>query len=234
MKGTNRHSIPCYAGGWRACPCLTSGGSQEFYGREFKVNRDVLIPRPETEILVERVLEELSAGVLVDVGTGSGAIATTLACEARSLDLQIVAIDRSLAALAVARENAENLAGARRIRFLHADLLSAIGGASRLHFVVANLPYVSENEWGRLQREVRDFEPKAALVPSQESTSALRRRLIRQCCERLVASGRVYLEVGAGQAGLARQELLAAGFRRVQIVNDYAGIGRVVTGQWRG
>ena len=202
-------------------------GEEEFYGRVFRVNPSVLIPRPETEDLVGAVLREEPRGLVVDVGTGSGAIAITLAVEIGAR-VGCIGVDRSGAALAVARENARRLGAA--VRFVQGDLLAPFGG--RAAAIVANLPYVTRFEYPRLSRDVLCHEPRAALVPERESVDAMRRRLVRQASRRLLPAGLLALEVGAGQAGRARDDLLSTGFDAVRILPDLAGIGRVVKGRW--
>ena len=131
-------------------------GRQEFYGREFRVTPDVLIPRPETELVVETALK-LGARRIVDVGCGSGAIAVTLRMETQA---QVYGTDISAAALGVARDNAQRLGAA--VDFVQCDLLAGIADAS-MDLIVSNPPYVPDGERAGLQREVRDYEPDAAL-----------------------------------------------------------------------
>src|SRR3990172_2547021 len=152
-------------------------GSWEFYGREFRLTRETLIPRPETEGLVEGVVdawrrESRGAGKILDVGTGCGAIAVTLAAELPPADL--LAVDVSAGALAVARENARALGVADRVRFFRADGYSALKRGYRFDVVVSNPPYVSEKEWDSLPREVREFEPARALVSGPDGLAVVR------------------------------------------------------------
>ena len=154
-------------------------GRKEFYGREFAVTRDTLIPRPETELLIDLALEHAAARgkgdgtpaghtplCFADMGAGSGCIAVTLALELPAW--RGVALDISPAALAVARKNAARL-GAGALHFVHADFSAPPLGAATLDMLVSNPPYVSAAEYAEVSREVRDFEPKSALVPGRRS-----------------------------------------------------------------
>ncbi|HET6164133.1 MAG TPA: peptide chain release factor N(5)-glutamine methyltransferase [Planctomycetota bacterium] len=205
-------------------------GEREFFGRRFAVRAGVLIPRPETEHLVEVALAERAAGLFVDLCTGSGAVGVTLAAERAAL--RVVAIDLSRHAVACARANAAALGVAERVSVVHGDLLAALAAAPRIDGVVANPPYVEPADFDRLDPSVQRFEPRMALVPS-ESSARFRERLIGEAAARLREGGLLAVEVGAGQAGVARDQLLAAGFRAVRITNDLAGIGRVVSGRRR-
>jgi len=205
-------------------------GARDFYGRSFALRAGVLVPRPETEHLVEAALAHVARGLVADVGTGSGALAVTLAAE-RPAALRLVALDVSPVALACARANAAAHGVGARVAFVLGDLLSAIAPGPTLAAVVANPPYVEPLDWAALPREVQKFEPWWALTPGRESAAAFRGRLIEQAAARLAPGGWIGIEVGAGQAGVARDQLRAAGFRDVAIVNDLASIGRVVHGR---
>ena len=173
-------------------------GRQEFYGRYFRVKPSVLIPRPETEYIIEAVLDiQGTRGLpprplsMIDVGTGSGCIAVTLALELPGT--QIFAGDVSFEALLVARENAATLGAP--VRFVCMDVLDAI--QTRFDFIVSNPPYVRRSELSRLQREVREHEPHVALF-SPEDELAIYRRLIVGAEEMLKSGGHVIMEVGIG------------------------------------
>jgi release factor glutamine methyltransferase len=194
---------------------------QEFYGREFRVTPDVLIPRPETELLVEMVLRlRPRIGTLIDVGTGSGAIAITV-IQALSPALAI-ATDLSAEALAVARDNAR--AHAADIRFLQADLLAPIAD-SVADVIVSNPPYVPLTDLPEMQKEVRDHEPHVALFAG-ESGMAIYDRLVPQALRVLKPGGLLALELGFGLA--EKVGALVHGWRAVQIFPDLAGIPRVL------
>jgi release factor glutamine methyltransferase len=173
-------------------------GRQEFYGRYFRVNPAVLIPRPETEYIIEAVLElQGTRGLpprplsIIDVGTGSGCIAVTLALELPGTN--VFAGDVSFEALLVARENAATLGAP--VRFVCMDVLDAL--QTRFDFIVSNPPYVRRGELSRLQREVREHEPHVALF-SPEDELAIYRRLVVGAEEMLNSGGHIIMEVGIG------------------------------------
>lgn len=205
-------------------------GEQEFYGLPMRVTPDVLIPRPETEHLVEAALARLPrdrAVQIADVGTGSGAIAVALA-HARPL-AQVTALDISPAALGVARQNAERHGVADRVRLVESDLLSAVRG-ERFAAVVANPPYVAENE--ELEPQVRDYEPHAALFAGPTGLEVYR-RLIPEAWEVLEPGDWLLMEIGHGQRD-AIMELLGSaghGWDAVSFVEDLQGIPRVAIAQ---
>ncbi|HEX3174384.1 MAG TPA: peptide chain release factor N(5)-glutamine methyltransferase [Solirubrobacterales bacterium] len=195
-------------------------GRKGFRRIELEVDRRVLVPRPETELLVELALE-LAPRRVLDVGTGSGAVALAIADELRGCG--IAATDTSAAALEVARANAARLGLTARV-----DFIAGMLPGDHLHFdlLLANLPYVSEAEWAGLEPEVTEWEPREALLAGPDGLDAIRS---------LVAVARgvapvVALEVGAGQAPAAADLLLEAGFGEVETRADLAGIPRVVKG----
>ncbi len=199
-------------------------GQRAFFGRRFRVTPAVLDPRPETETLVEAALEGPFAQVL-DLGTGSGAILLTLLAErpgARGLG-----VDLSPAALAVARDNRDQLGLAGRARLALSDWLSAVSG--RFDLVVCNPPYIDAADHDRLDPDVRDWEPAMALTPGPDGLSVYR-ALIPQLCRVLADPGRALFEVGAGQAQAVAEMLRRAGFVDVAIRQDLDGRGRVVGG----
>ena len=201
-------------------------GETEFYGLPFRVSREVLIPRPETEHVVERVLElatQFRAPRILDVGTGSGAIAVAVA---RHLpQTTITATDCSLAALEIARQNAARNEVAARIRFLHGDLLSPVA-EERFDIIVSNPPYVAEADRATLTVEVREFEPAMALFASGDGL-AIYRRLIPQGCAALVPGGWMVLEIGYGQQAAVHALLEQSGYREIAFTADLQGIPRV-------
>ena len=194
---------------------------QEFFGREFRVTPDVLIPRPETELLAEVVLKmNRAAGELaIDAGSGSGAIAVTLALDS---GLRVVGTDVSLPALEVARSNAQRLQA--RVQFVAGDLLVSFADESA-DVVVSNPPYVPEADRGSLQREVRDWEPALALFGGEDGTDFYK-RLIPQSVRVLKRGGVLAMEIGFGQARAVSE--LALGWRNVRLIPDLAGIPRVL------
>ncbi len=201
-------------------------GETEFYGLPFRVTPDVLIPRPETEHLVEKVGELaplFRKPRIVDVGTGSGAIAIALAHEWPSAI--VTAVDTSEPALAVARENAERVGFASRIRFLHGDLLTPVA-CERFDIVVSNPPYVSSADRDSLAVEVREFEPAVALFASNDGLD-IYRRLIPSAFAVLEAGGFIALEIGCGQEPAIRSLLVSAEFAQIEFVSDLQSIPRV-------
>ena len=202
-------------------------GVQEFYGRPFRVDRSVLIPRPETEHVVEAVLELAGpdAGPVVDVGTGSGCIGVTLALEIGGS--RVVLTDVSRDALRVAKNNARRLGA--RVTVACMDGLSACRG--RVRCVVANLPYVREDEHAGLQREVREHEPRIALVPAG-GPGRFYERLIRESRDRLVEGGLLVLEIGFSMETQVRG-LFGAEWRLLPTRADLAGIPRVIAARRR-
>lgn len=193
--------------------------TQEFYGRDFRVTPDVLIPRPETEHLVTAVLERVTPGaVVVDVGTGSGAIAVSVALESRA---EVFATDLSLAALNVAAGNARSLNAG--VAFVCCDLLSAIAAAD---IVASNPPYVGLNEAEGLQREVRDHEPHLALFAGEDG-NVIYRRLVTDAERVLRPGGWLMLELGYRSLD-AVHAMLQGGWGDVSAADDLAGIPRVL------
>ena len=204
-------------------------GAREFYGRRFQVDRRVLIPRPETEHLVEAVLErDLPDGArMLDIGTGSGCLALTLALERPAWG--VTATDRSVAALAVAASNRRLLGAEGRVRLVAADLAGALR-LGRFDLVVANPPYIAPHERAGLQREIRLFEPDLALYaptdapgdpapPVRAETlggTSVTRRLLRQLAG-LSAGAVVALEVGRGQAEEISLAAVELGFRVLDV-----------------
>lgn len=201
-------------------------GQQEFYGLAFNVTPAVLIPRPETEHLVEAVLKLLPTDqplTIVDVGTGSGAIAIALAVHLPKAS--ITALDISPEALKIAEANAREHSVADRVRFLKSDLLAALNsGPDALDAIVSNPPYVPEIDRGTLHPQVRDHEPATALFAG-ESGLDIYRRLIPQAHKSLKPNGLLALEIGHGQqADLAA---LLADWQKVCFINDLQDIPRV-------
>ena len=206
-------------------------GVADFAGAELKVDRRALIPRPETEILVEKLLEKLPPGDgwILDVGTGSGAIA--IAAILRRPGLRAVGIDRSAAALELAAENAARHGLGERLRLVRSRSLSAFRGPiPDLLAIVANPPYVPSGDIPGLPREVRDFEPREALDGGVEGLDAFRELIPRTPA--LLAPGRwLVTEVGHDQAAAVGALMADAGFARVEYAADYHGIQRIVMGE---
>ena len=197
-------------------------GTQEFYGRSFAVTPAVLIPRPETEHLVESALALHAAPKrILDIGTGSGILAITLALELPNAI--VIATDTSAEALAVARQNAAALGAIDRIHFVESDLFAALAD-ERFDCIVANPPYVATDEV--LEPQVRDYEPVTALYAGEDGL-ALYRRLIPQAFEHLEPGGHLLLEIGHGQRDAVAGLLRAGSFEGIRFIDDLQGIPRV-------
>jgi release factor glutamine methyltransferase len=192
---------------------------QEFYGREFKISRDVLIPRPETELLVEVAMKIPAGEVVLDIGTGSGAIAITLSLELRR---RVIATDLSSEALQVAKANAAKLGA--DVDFIEGDLFKCIAdGVADL--VVSNPPYVALDDRATLQREVRDWEPSLALFGGRNGL-CIYERLIPEAWRVLKPGGTLALELGAGQSEAV--SALVSTWSNIQFFPDLAGIMRAL------
>lgn len=207
-------------------------GETEFYGLPFRVTPAVLIPRPETEHLVEKVIV-LASGFdtqrIVDIGAGSGAIAVALAHHLPNA--RVATTDVSDAALAVARENAERNQVLDRISFLQGDLLTPVAG-ERFDLIVSNPPYVALRDHDSLSVEVRDYEPYLALFAGEDGLDVYR-RLIPDAYRALALGGFIVLEIGYGQSDAVGDLLNAAGFTQVEFTTDLQGILRVAAAQRR-
>ena len=202
-------------------------GRQEFFSRDFVVDPCVLIPRPETERLIEIVLGRLrpiQRPRILDVGTGSGVIAVTLALELPGA--QVFATEVSAAALEVAKENARRLGVGERIEFRSGDLVAPFAG-ERFDLVVSNPPYVPTGEIAGLSPEVRDHEPRVALDGGADGLE-LYRRLAACVDEVLVERGWLAVEIGFGQGDAVRRMFSQSGSTAVEVERDLAGIERVV------
>jgi len=196
-------------------------GRQEFYGRDFRVTSDVLIPRPETEHLVEASISRIQPrDLVVDVGTGSGAIAITLALETAG---HVFATDISTAALNVAQSNARELSA--HVGYLACDLLSALREDS-INVLVSNPPYVPQTDQPSLQREVRDYEPHVALFAGPSGLE-LYQRLIADAARVLRPHGWLLLELGYNSLDPVRA-MLEHGWTDIDVIPDLAGFPRVL------
>ena len=221
-------------------------GEREFYGRRFTVAPAVLIPRPETELLCEAVLERLSGAdcpkgaSVLDLGTGSGAIAVTLACERP--DLHVTAVDASAAALRVAEANAArwivsgrasegpNGPAASRVRLLESDWFAALAG-ERFDFIVSNPPYIAEQDAHLNQGDLR-YEPRMALAGGQDGMTAIE-HIARHALAHLNPNGWLLFEHGWTQGEQSRQALSTNGFGDVTTIRDLNDRERVSYGCWR-
>ena len=200
-------------------------GVQDFFGREFRVTPDVLIPRPETELLVEAALE-FSATSLCDVGTGSGCIAVTLLCELP--EARAVAIDKSPAALEIAKLNARAHNVSDRARFVTSDCFDALNPSEfQFDLIASNPPYVAEAIVAGLQREVRDHEPMIALSPGPDGLSIIR-RLLQDAPSFLTPKGHLIMEIGFDQGEAVQRLINEEQWHLVDLRPDLQGIPRIV------
>jgi release factor glutamine methyltransferase len=205
-------------------------GFREFFGREFAVSSGVLIPRPETELLVDIALrQKVGAGTAVtarilDLGTGSGCLAITLALEIPQA--QVTALDASEAALHIARQNAQRLGA--QLRLLHSDWFSALAD-ERFDLIVANPPYIADADPHLATGDLR-YEPHGALASGSDGLEAIR-RIVADAAEHLAPGGQLWLEHGYDQAAAVRQLFAAAGFIEVEQIPDLAGILRATGGR---
>jgi release factor glutamine methyltransferase len=213
-------------------------GEQYFYGLQFMVDERVLIPRPETELLVEHALESLgmkgSGGSreakILDIGTGSGCIAVTMATLCPSL--KVIAVDCSLDALAVARFNAAKHGVESRVAFIFADMfeeffITKLPGAP-YDLIVSNPPYIPELEWATLQREVKQYEPKIALTTLHGLECY--RAIAAQAAKLLIPGGTLCFELHADAAAAVSELMLLNGFRAITVTKDYSGYDRILSG----
>lgn len=215
---------------FRGEPIAYITGEREFYGLSFRVTPDVLIPRPETELLVELALARLPEGAKVlDMGTGSGAIAIAIA-HARP-DAKVTALDASAAALQVTQENAMRLlAGRGPVRFLQSDWFTALSQNEHFDLIVSNPPYIAAGDPHLVQGDLR-FEPAAALTDQSDGLSALR-TIVAGATNHLKPGGCLLLEHGFDQATSVQNLLLSHRYADVQSWKDLAGHDRVTGGKW--
>ena len=203
-------------------------GHQEFWGLDFVVSPAVLIPRPETEHLVETVLE-LARGIvrpkLVDVGTGSGCVALALAHELR--DANVYAVDVSVDALEIARANAARPQLDGRVRFMQSNVLEALADVCDFDFVVSNPPYVGFGEADKVQKSVRDFEPRVAVFAGEQGLDVIG-LLIEQAHRALKPGGWLAMEIGYSMRDAVVNLLSPTMWEDVRVVPDLQGIPRVV------
>ncbi len=219
----------------RGRPVAYLVGAREFFSRSFAVDPRVLIPRPETEILVEEAIRRLPArdaeALVVDIGTGSGAIALSVAAEAPRC--RLIAVDLSSDALDVARRNAEALgqAIASRVELLHGDLFEPLekrGLEGAIDLVISNPPYISDAEVRELPRDVRDYEPEIALRAGPRGTE-IHERLFATAPRYLRGGGSILLEVAAGQADAVKRIAGSiSAFGEIVSLRDFQGIERVI------
>jgi release factor glutamine methyltransferase len=207
-------------------------GIREFHSLDLEVSPAVLIPRPETETLVDaavRYLADRAGARVLDIGTGSGAIAISIAHECPRV--RMVATDISVDALEIARRNASRHGVAARIEFRRANLFESLDGGAppgSYDLIVSNPPYIEDAELATLEPEVRDYEPCAAFAGGADGLDCYR-RIAAGVRSRLAPAGALMVEVGTGQAEAVSDIFAAAGMRRLDVINDLSAIARVVT-----
>ena len=213
-------------------------GSREFFGLEFEVTRDVLIPRPETELLVETAVQALenfpARSRVLDLGTGTGAIAVSIAWSRP--DARVWAVDRSVEALNVAARNAVKLLEPTRpggdLHFAPSDWYAALDAALSFDVIVSNPPYIADGDPHLSQGDLR-FEPRGALTDEADGLSAIR-AIVAGAPSRLPPNGVLWMEHGYDQSEAVREILIAQGFADVRSECDLAGIERISGGRWPG
>lgn len=205
-------------------------GFQEFYGLEFMVTEDTLVPRPETELLVEYSIQNLSPAsrpVLIDVGAGSGCIGISIA--ANHPLVQVISVDINRSALCVTRRNALKHGVENRVSCVNCDLLEGIGYRVA-DMIVSNPPYIPVHEISSLQPEVKDFEPRIALDGGEDGWKVII-RLLDGAIQALKLGGVLAFEIGAGMSDDAEEKLRRHGWELLELRKDYAGIDRMVITQ---
>ena len=207
-------------------------GWREFFGRKFDLSAETLIPRPDTETMIEAVLSRVQNASetirILDIGTGSGAVAVTLAVELPGS--QIVATDISQGALSTARGNAIRHGVENRIRFVLSDLFSDVGG--QFDLIVSNPPYVPDDEIGFLEKEVRLHDPYPALAGGEDGLDFFR-AIFREGHSHLAGCGGLFLEIGEGQSDRVCQLASENGYVAVEKFSDLSGIERVISARVR-
>ncbi|MCX5751573.1 MAG: peptide chain release factor N(5)-glutamine methyltransferase [Candidatus Saganbacteria bacterium] len=206
-------------------------GTQPFLGLDLEVNRSVLIPRPETELLVENLLRKITEHSarntehrILDIGTGSGCIAIALAKDLPNA--QVYAVDFSVKALRVAKKNAKKYELSKRIKFLRSNLFQKLKGL-KFDLIVSNPPYIPSKVIPKLDKNVKDYEPIKALDGGNDGLDIIR-KIIQQAPGYLAPNGILALEIGFGQAKAVQKLATKAGFKNTQIIKDWAGIDRIV------
>lgn len=209
-------------------------GEKEFWSLKFRVDRRVLVPRPETELLVEEALKiinerGLAAPSVAEIGTGSGNIACALANSIS--EVTIIATDSSPDVLQLAQENAARLGLSEKITFLQGDLAAPLHPCGAFDMLVSNPPYVSAAQWEELAPEVRRYEPRGALLAGGAEGEAVIARLVKEGVGVLKPEGVLLCEIGAAQGEAAAALARGAGFRKSEVKNDYAGLPRVLVAE---
>jgi release factor glutamine methyltransferase len=207
-------------------------GKVEFYGLELKINRSVLIPRPETELLIENIINQFSKEKklkILDVGCGSGNISIALAIHLDSAD--ILTTDISEEALQLAQENAERHNVSNKIKFLiHNILLNDLNNFPEFDIIVSNPPYVSKQNFSSLQKEIKDFEPRIAVTDESDGYTFYT-AIAKKASTKLAAKGKLFFEIAQGQSAEVRKIMEQNNFDNIKVIKDYQNIDRIVWGE---
>jgi release factor glutamine methyltransferase len=216
------------------CPVAYLVGRKEFFSLEFTVNGAVLIPRPDTECVVDeclRLAKPMSEPAILDVGTGSGCLAVAVAKHHKTA--RLTAVDISAEALAVASANADKHGVAERIRFLQGDLFASVPAGERFDFILSNPPYIPHDDIGKLPPGVRDYEPHRALDGGADGFAVFD-RLIAEVPAHLKPDGYLLIEIGSPQERPARERIERhAGYELAKTIHDGSGHPRVLMARWR-
>jgi release factor glutamine methyltransferase len=206
-------------------------GIVEFYKLEFKVSPAVLIPRPETEILVETIIKNCSDKnkmSILDIGCGSGILGISLAVNLNNVS--VYCSDISNSAINISKENARKHNVYSKIKFVNHDILSEeINFVSEIDIIVSNPPYISKNDFNSLQNEIKYFEPRYALTDESDGYSFFK-KISSNGKEKLKTGGKLFFEIGEGQCSIVKNILLQNSFSEIKIVKDYQNIDRVIYG----
>ena len=216
------------------CPVAYLVGRKEFFSLEFEVNRAVLIPRPDTECVVDECLrwaKGMAEPAILDIGTGSGCLAVAVAKHHKTA--RVTAVDISPEALAVASRNAGKHGVAERIRFLQGDLFASVPAGERFDFILSNPPYIPHDDIAKLPPGVRDYEPHQALDGGADGFAVFD-RLIAEAPAHLKPDGYLLIEIGAPQEGPARERIERhTGYELAKTIHDGSGHPRVLMARWR-
>lgn len=212
-------------------------GHKEFFSLDFEVNSSVLIPRPETELLVQWLIRKIRSEYadreqairILDIGTGSGCIAIALA-KNLSKATEIIAVDKSQAALETAKKNAAKHAMADRISFRESDLFSGVGEEARFDFIVSNPPYVTEEDYGNLPKHIKEYEPRDALVAGEDGLTVIR-EIVSRGNNFLRSGGYLAMEIGYNQREAVAELLADNGYEEIIFELDAANIARIAIGR---
>lgn len=209
-------------------------GTVEFYGLVFKVTSSVLIPRPETELLVEKIIKELSDKEqlnILEIGCGSGNIAISLAYHLKQA--QIITTDISDAALNLAKENSQKLGVAERISFIRHNILTDdLLRFSMFDLVVSNPPYVSLQSYSSLQKEIMDFEPRLAVTDESDGLTFYR-IISEKVSGNIKKGGKLFFEISHGQCDDVKSIMTKNNFSKIEVIKDYQNIERIVFGEFK-